>query len=130
MCTFFSSANKCLAKVADYSAQMENYEKAIEIYEQVGQRFDCVAQHDYDLYMLLVICVYFKIFIVVLYIKFHFCRTFFSMKHGCDTDSYHDFHSRTVIHSLVLLSFVQKRKYKKEKRKIKTEKEASYWRLW
>lgn len=30
-----SSANKCLLKVAQYSAQMENYEKAIEIYEQV-----------------------------------------------------------------------------------------------
>lgn len=31
----FSSANKCLAKVAEFSAQLENYEKAIEIYEQV-----------------------------------------------------------------------------------------------
>ncbi|PVD26723.1 hypothetical protein C0Q70_14401 [Pomacea canaliculata] len=31
-----SSANKCLAKVAEFSAQLENYEKAIEIYEQLG----------------------------------------------------------------------------------------------
>ncbi|KAL5008034.1 hypothetical protein ScPMuIL_013615 [Solemya velum] len=31
-----SAANKCLLKVAQYSAQLENYEKAIEIYEQVG----------------------------------------------------------------------------------------------
>ena len=30
------SANKCLLKVAEYSAQMENYPKAIEIYEQVS----------------------------------------------------------------------------------------------
>uniref|UniRef100_A0A3B3RJZ6 NSF attachment protein beta n=1 Tax=Paramormyrops kingsleyae TaxID=1676925 RepID=A0A3B3RJZ6_9TELE len=31
-----SSANKCLLKVASYSAQLEQYQKAIEIYEQVG----------------------------------------------------------------------------------------------
>ncbi|XDV41306.1 hypothetical protein PO909_010194 [Leuciscus waleckii] len=31
-----SSANKCLLKVASYSAQLEQYAKAIEIYEQVG----------------------------------------------------------------------------------------------
>uniref|UniRef100_A0A673JAP6 Beta-soluble NSF attachment protein-like n=1 Tax=Sinocyclocheilus rhinocerous TaxID=307959 RepID=A0A673JAP6_9TELE len=31
-----SSANKCLLKVASYSAQLEQYPKAIEIYEQVG----------------------------------------------------------------------------------------------
>lgn len=31
-----SSANKCLLKVAMFAAQMENYEKAIQIYEQVG----------------------------------------------------------------------------------------------
>ncbi|XP_046351331.1 alpha-soluble NSF attachment protein-like [Haliotis cracherodii] len=31
-----SSANKCLLKVAQFSAQLENYEKAVEIYEQVG----------------------------------------------------------------------------------------------
>ncbi|XP_028395942.1 alpha-soluble NSF attachment protein-like [Dendronephthya gigantea] len=31
-----SSANKCSLKVAQYSAQMENFEKAIEIYEQVA----------------------------------------------------------------------------------------------
>ncbi|XP_014218659.1 alpha-soluble NSF attachment protein [Copidosoma floridanum] len=29
-----SSANKCLLKVAQYAAQLENYEKAIKIYEQ------------------------------------------------------------------------------------------------
>ncbi|XP_042372553.1 alpha-soluble NSF attachment protein-like, partial [Plectropomus leopardus] len=32
----FSSANKCLLKVATYAAQLEQYPKAIEIYEQVG----------------------------------------------------------------------------------------------
>jgi len=31
-----SSANKCLVKVAQYAAQLENYEKAIQIYEQVA----------------------------------------------------------------------------------------------
>ena len=31
----FSSANKCLLKVAQYAAQMENYAKAIEVYEEV-----------------------------------------------------------------------------------------------
>ncbi|OWF34555.1 Alpha-soluble NSF attachment protein [Mizuhopecten yessoensis] len=29
-------ANKCLVKVAHYAAQLEQYEKAIEIYEQIG----------------------------------------------------------------------------------------------
>ncbi|ELT94827.1 hypothetical protein CAPTEDRAFT_226902 [Capitella teleta] len=31
-----SSANKCLLKVAQYAAQLEQYDKAIEIYEQVA----------------------------------------------------------------------------------------------
>ncbi|XP_044765382.1 alpha-soluble NSF attachment protein [Coccinella septempunctata] len=31
-----SSANKCLLKVAQYAAQLENYEKAIQIYEEVA----------------------------------------------------------------------------------------------
>lgn len=31
----FSSANKCLLKVATYAAQLEQYQKAIEIFEQV-----------------------------------------------------------------------------------------------
>ncbi|EPY81991.1 beta-soluble NSF attachment protein isoform 1 [Camelus ferus] len=31
-----SSANKCLLKVAAYAAQLEQYQRAIEIYEQVG----------------------------------------------------------------------------------------------
>lgn len=31
-----SSATKCLVKVAQYAAQLENYEKAIQIYEQVA----------------------------------------------------------------------------------------------
>lgn len=31
-----ASANKCLLKVAQYSAQLENYQKAIEIYEEVN----------------------------------------------------------------------------------------------
>lgn len=30
-----SSANKCLLKVGAYCAQLEQYQKAIEIYEQV-----------------------------------------------------------------------------------------------
>lgn len=30
-----SSANKCLLKVAQYAAQLEDYDKAIQIYEQV-----------------------------------------------------------------------------------------------
>ena len=30
-----SSANKCMLKVAQYAAQLENYDRAIEIYEQV-----------------------------------------------------------------------------------------------
>ena len=33
----FSSANKCLLKVAGYAAQLEQYQKAIDIYEQVGR---------------------------------------------------------------------------------------------
>ena len=33
-----SSANKCLLKVAAYAAQLEQYQKAIEIYEQVRAR--------------------------------------------------------------------------------------------
>lgn len=32
---WFSSANKCLLKVGSYSAQLEQYPKAIEIFEQV-----------------------------------------------------------------------------------------------
>jgi len=31
-----SSANKCLLKVAQYAAQLENYQKAIQIYDQVA----------------------------------------------------------------------------------------------
>lgn len=34
-----SSANKCMLKVAQYAAQLEDYEKAIQIYEQVGPYF-------------------------------------------------------------------------------------------
>lgn len=34
---FLSSANKCLLKVAMYSAQMGEYAKALEIYEQVSK---------------------------------------------------------------------------------------------
>ena len=30
------SANKCLLKVAQFAAQSEKYQKAIEIYEQIG----------------------------------------------------------------------------------------------
>lgn len=31
-----SSANKCMLKVAQYAAQLENYDKAIQIYENVS----------------------------------------------------------------------------------------------
>ena len=34
-----SSANKCLLKVAYYCAQMEHYDKAITIYEEVSTFF-------------------------------------------------------------------------------------------
>lgn len=34
-----SSANKCLLKVAQYAAQLENYDKAIQIYEQVKIKY-------------------------------------------------------------------------------------------
>ena len=33
--TYFSSANKCLLKVAQFAAQLERYDRAIEIYEEV-----------------------------------------------------------------------------------------------
>lgn len=40
LCNFFlSSANKCLLKVGAYCAQLEQYQKAIEIYEQVCTTF-------------------------------------------------------------------------------------------
>ena len=39
----FSSANKCLLKVAMYSAQMEEYAKALEIYEQVRILFKMLS---------------------------------------------------------------------------------------
>lgn len=35
-----SSANKCILKVAQYAAQLEHYDKAIQIYEQVGICFN------------------------------------------------------------------------------------------
>lgn len=35
---YFSSANKCLLKVATYAAQLEQYQKAIDIFEQVWWR--------------------------------------------------------------------------------------------
>jgi len=38
MCVCSSAANKCLLKVAQYAAQVEQYEKAIDIYEQVNER--------------------------------------------------------------------------------------------
>ena len=39
-----SSANKCMLKVAQYAAQLSNYDKAIQIYEQVS--------HDANVFML------------------------------------------------------------------------------
>jgi len=36
-CVCTSAANKCLLKVAQYAAQVEHYEKAIDIYEQVNR---------------------------------------------------------------------------------------------
>lgn len=35
-----SSANKCMIKVAQYAAQLEDYDKAIQIYEQVGLKWN------------------------------------------------------------------------------------------
>lgn len=40
-----SSANKCLLKVAQYAAQLENYDKAIQIYEQVMEIFPAVTNY-------------------------------------------------------------------------------------
>ena len=34
--SYFSSANKCLLKVAQFAAQLERYERAVEIYEEVS----------------------------------------------------------------------------------------------
>lgn len=42
----YSSANKCLLKVASYSAQLEQYQKAIEIYEQVCHLFISRTLHN------------------------------------------------------------------------------------
>lgn len=39
-----SSANKCLLKVAQYAAQLENYDKAIQIYEQAGYAFLAIIE--------------------------------------------------------------------------------------
>lgn len=35
-----SSANKCMLKLAQYAAQLEHYDKAIQIYEQVRTTYD------------------------------------------------------------------------------------------
>lgn len=42
-----SSANKCLLKVAQYAAQLENYDKAIQIYEQVKGENGCCASDQF-----------------------------------------------------------------------------------
>lgn len=39
-----ASANKCMLKVAQYSAQLENYRKAIEIYEEVSSSCFSIMQ--------------------------------------------------------------------------------------
>ena len=44
-----SSANKCLLKVGHYSAQLEQYPKAIEIYEQVCMCLLCMHLLDFVL---------------------------------------------------------------------------------
>lgn len=41
-----SSANKCLLKVGAYCAQLEQYQKAIEIYEQVCVHFTFASSDD------------------------------------------------------------------------------------
>ena len=38
-----SSANKCMLKVAQYAAQLENYDRAIKIYEDVRSIY-CTVQ--------------------------------------------------------------------------------------
>ena len=45
-----SSASKCLVKVAQYAAQLENYDKAIQIYEQVRQSPYHTSCHSCSLY--------------------------------------------------------------------------------
>ena len=46
-----SSANKCLVKVAEYSATLEKYDKAIKIYEQVRatKHLDMSLEESHDL---------------------------------------------------------------------------------
>ena len=46
-----SSANKCLVKVAEYSATLEKYDKAIKIYEQVRatMHMDMSLEESHDL---------------------------------------------------------------------------------
>ena len=48
-----SSANKCLVKVAEYSATLEKYDKAIKIYEQVRatMHMDMSLEESHDLYV-------------------------------------------------------------------------------
>lgn len=41
-----SSANKCILKVAQYAAQLEHYDKAIQIYEQVCVKFKSCPLYD------------------------------------------------------------------------------------
>lgn len=49
VCLCFSSANKCLLKVGHYSAQLEQYPKAIEIYEQVtDEEHTCTPFNRYN----------------------------------------------------------------------------------
>lgn len=48
---FLSSANKCLLKVGAYCAQLEQYQKAIEIYEQVWVHFTFVSSDDLMFYV-------------------------------------------------------------------------------
>lgn len=52
-----SSANKCMLKVAQYAAQLEDYEKAINIYEQVGSsEFVCIKFFNFIIWQYLFCC--------------------------------------------------------------------------
>uniref|UniRef100_A0AAQ5ZY19 N-ethylmaleimide-sensitive factor attachment protein, alpha b n=1 Tax=Amphiprion ocellaris TaxID=80972 RepID=A0AAQ5ZY19_AMPOC len=72
-----SSANKCLLKVATYAAQLEQYQKAIEIYEQVGTHAMDSTLLKYsakDHFFKAALC--------------HFCVDMLNAKVSCDTHVY------------------------------------------
>lgn len=61
-----SSANKCMLKVAQYAAQLENYDKAIQIYEQVFTFSNCTNFFIFSLYCIIFLRLTFSIRLLVL----------------------------------------------------------------